>query len=110
MSTEQRTAIVRWVLGAITIVGSVLLFDRLRGLPAQEWLMLGTLALLVAFIDNLGVRVSYGFVTLMPVTALMAYFAFGREPSFAVVIGGLVLGGIIQIIIAARRGTDRAVP
>src|SRR5687768_11339140 len=110
MSTEQRTAAVRWVLGITTVIGSVLLFEQLRGLGAQDWVLLGTLAVLVAFIENLGVRVSYGTVTLMPVTVLMAYFAFGREQALAVIIVGSVLGGIAQIWMANRRGTDRSTP
>src|SRR5689334_15975126 len=104
MTSEQRTAIVRWVLGLIIAVGSIGLFNKLRGLAVQDWLLLATLVLLVALIENLGVKVSYGYVRLMPVTALMAYFALGREPSFAVLIVGLVLGGIFQIIMAIRRG------
>jgi two-component system, NtrC family, sensor histidine kinase KinB len=110
MSTEQRTAIVRWLLGGFTLAGSALLWPSLRELSPGGWIVFVSLVALVALIENIGVRVSYGVVTMMPVTALMAYFALGLEPALMVIFIGLVLGGVFQLIMAWRRGIDRIVP
>src|SRR5688572_27410593 len=107
MSTEQRTAIVRWLLGGFTLAGSALLWPSLRELSPGGWIVFVSLVALVALIENIGVRVSYGVVTMMPVTALMAYFALGLEPALMVIFIGLVLGGVFQLIMAWRRGIDR---
>ena len=110
MTTEQRTAIFRWLLGGGTIVAAVLLWPQLGELSLRDSIVLASLIVLVALIENLGIRVSYGTVTLMPAAAMMAYFAMGLNSSLAAIVAGLILGGIFQLIMAWRRGADRAVP
>src|SRR5262245_43774317 len=110
MSNEQRTAIVRWLLGGFTIAGTAVLWPRLADLTPGGWVLFVSLVVLVMLIENIGIRVSYGVVTMMPVTVLMAYFALGLEPALLVIIAGLVIGGVFQLGMAWQRGIDRVVP
>src|SRR5574341_1658183 len=113
MSTEQRTtltAIVRWILGTITLIAGILIWSQLRDLTPEKWFLLISLALVVALVQNLGVEVSYGQVTFMPTTALMAYFTLGLQPGLAVLVAGLVIGGLWHILRVIRRPQEEDMP
>ncbi len=113
MSTDQRTAltaIVRWISGAGMVIVGLLLWTQLQDLSPLSWLLLVSMAIVVALVVNLGVDVSYGQVTFMPVAALMAYFALGLQAGLAVLIVGLLLGGVGHFLRAVRHPRDRQQP
>ena len=107
---EARTAIVRWILAAGTLAAAISVWPELRNLDLSEWALLISLAVLVALIENLGVQVTYGMVTFMPVVTLMAYFTLGLEPGLAVVLAGLVLSALFRLVMLWRSGTVGNVP
>lgn len=94
MDPKNRSAIARWVLGIATLAAASLLWPGLQGLGLMDWLLRGSLVLLIGLTWNLGVKVSFGQVTFLPAVALMAYMALGRETGMAVLIAGVVLGGL----------------
>ena len=110
MNSDKRTAIVRWLLGLGTLGVAILIWPQLRDLSPLSWFLLISLAVLVALVENLGINVTYGQVTFMPVAALMAYLALGREPGLAVLIAGLVIGGLGHFVRGLRHPGARQLP
>ncbi len=110
MNPEKRTAIIRLVLGLGTLAMVGLLWPNLRGLDLMSWLVLGSLTVLVALVQTLGIQTSYGQITFLPVAALMAYMALGREAALAASTAGLLISGVGQLVWGWRRPQNRQTP
>jgi hypothetical protein len=92
MTPQRRNAIVRWALTALALaVAGVILWD-------YSWLeaplTTGLMALGMALIVNLGLPITYGTMTFIPVATLMAYLALGPEHAWLALIAGVALGGM----------------
>jgi NtrC-family two-component system sensor histidine kinase KinB len=92
MTPQRRNAIVRWTLTALVLaVAGAMLWDY----PWLEApLTTGLMVVSVALIASLGLPISYGTMTFMPVAALMAYLALGPEHAWLALVVGMALGGM----------------
>jgi NtrC-family two-component system sensor histidine kinase KinB len=106
MSPEKRSAIFRSLTGLTVLAYTAVTWPHLTGWGLIDWLLFGSVALLLALVQNLGVSTGLGPVTFSPIISLMAYMAFGRETGWLAMIAGLVLGGAWQVgtsLTASRR-------
>ncbi len=102
MTPEKRTAITHWLLGLGILVIAGLFWSGLRPFNLFDWILVGTLIVLVAMVQNLGVKTDFSLITFLPVIVLTAYFSLGHERGLLVVVIGLMLGGIVRLIQALR--------
>ena len=79
MTPQKRTALVRWVLIAAVLVAVLLQWPELYTYNLVNWLLFGSLALLVAAIHNLGIITPNHEITFLPVAAMMAYLTSGVQ-------------------------------
>ncbi len=98
MTPERRSTIAYWVLGLAMLIVTIQLWPDLHRQHWTDWLLAISLVALVALVESLGIRATFGTITFMPVTALMAYLALGTQKGVAVVVSGLALSGIFQLI------------
>lgn len=107
MSHKTRNAIAHWTLVVAAVALAALRLPM--ALPPELYLEAVTLALVVATLLNLGLPMTYGASTFVPVAALMAYLSFGRALGLWVAVAGLAIGGIALYVRAARRRDPQAV-
>jgi NtrC-family two-component system sensor histidine kinase KinB len=95
MTPQRRNAIARWTLTVLVLaVAGAMLWDY----PWLEApLTTGLMTLSVALIANLGLPITYGTMTFMPVAVLMAYLALGPEHAWLALVAGTALGGLVGL-------------
>ncbi len=106
MTIERRTAIYRWIviaagLGVTVVLGRGWTPSLLGGIN------IASLVVLIALVQNLGLRASFGEITFMPAASLMAYLVMGREGGLLATGAGLLVGCGAQAVRNWRRPQDK---
>ncbi len=107
MSATHRTATLRWLLGGGMLAAAVWLWPDLRGQGVFLWLALGSVAALAAVVQHLGIHTDLGRIGFLPVVALTAYMALGRNAALGATTAGLLVGGALWLAVRLPRGDEQ---
>ena len=96
MKAKIRSGIIRGALvsGLLALAGSAL--PQIRALDVP--LLMATMVILVAVFVNIGLPMTYGLSTFLPMVALTTYLILGFSLGLWVLVPGLIIGGIVTFV------------